>query len=165
VTDIECVRAGRTAGASLGSSAHPRFGCPDQGSTSALPSLNEDQAVFFPELPDYLARVALFKSNTGTREDEVCGLRWDWEVPVPELGTSVFLVPGDRVKNMEERLVVLNRIARSVIDSVRGMHSEYVFVHKSYSSSSPRPRSRRGTQADRANEQHGLEERTGASGG
>jgi integrase len=49
---------------------------------------------------------------------------------VPELDTSVFLVPGDKVKNTEERLVVLNRIARSVIDSVRGMHPEYVFVHK-----------------------------------
>ncbi len=54
----------------------------------------------------------------------------EWEVPVPELETSVFLVPGDKVKNTEERLVVLNRIARSVIDSVRGMHPQYVFVHK-----------------------------------
>jgi hypothetical protein len=62
--------------------------------------------------------LALFKSNTGTREDEVCGLRWDREVPVPDLRTSVFLVTGDKVKNLAERLVVLNRIARSVIDSV-----------------------------------------------
>jgi hypothetical protein len=61
------------------------------------------QAVSFPELPDHLARLALFKSNTGTREDEVCGLRWDWEVP--ELETSVFLVPGDKVKSSEEDLL------------------------------------------------------------
>jgi hypothetical protein len=40
------------------------------------------------------------------------------------------LIPGGKVKNREERLVVLNRIARSVIDGVRGMHPEYVFVHK-----------------------------------
>jgi hypothetical protein len=39
-------------------------------------------------------------------------------VPVPDLRTSVFLVTGDKVKNLAERLVVLNRIARSVIDSV-----------------------------------------------
>jgi integrase len=90
----------------------------------------EEQAVFFPELPDYLARMSLFKSNSGTREEEVCGLRWDWEVLVPELDTSVFIIPGDKVKNTEERLVVLNRIAHSVIDAVRGMHPEYVFVHK-----------------------------------
>jgi integrase len=93
------------------------------------PLSREEQAVFFPELPDYLARMSLFKSNTGTREDEVCGLRWDWEVQIPELDTSVFIVPGDKVKNTEERLVVLNRIARSVIESVRGMHPEFVFVH------------------------------------
>jgi integrase len=93
------------------------------------PLSREEQALFFPELPDHLARMALFKVNSGTREDEVCGLRWDWEVQVPELEASVFLVPGDKVKNAEERLVVLNRIARSVIDSVRGMHPEYVFVH------------------------------------
>jgi integrase len=103
---------------------------PIQDRRPPYPLSREEQAVFFPELPDYLARMALFKSNTGTREDEVCGLRWEWEVPVPELETSVFLVPGDKVKNTEERLVVLNRIARSVIDSVRGMHPEYVFVHK-----------------------------------
>jgi len=27
---------------------------------------------------------------------------------VPELDTSVFIIPGDRVKNGDERLVVLN---------------------------------------------------------
>jgi integrase len=83
----------------------------------------------FLELPDYLARMFLFESNSGTREEEVCGLRWDWEVQVPELETSVFIIPGDKVKNTEERLVVLNRIARSVIDTVRGVHPEYVFVY------------------------------------
>jgi len=39
-------------------------------------------------------------------------------VKVPALDTSVFLIPADRVKNGEERLVVLNRVARSVLDSL-----------------------------------------------
>jgi hypothetical protein len=52
--------------------------------------------------------MALFKVNTGTREQEVVGLRWDWEVPIPELKTSVFVVPGGGVKNGEDRLVVMN---------------------------------------------------------
>ncbi len=90
----------------------------------------EEQARLFKELPVYLARMALFKVNTGCREGEVCGLRWDWEVAVPELNTTVFIIPGDRVKNGEERLVVLNRVAKSVIDSVRGQHSEFVFIYK-----------------------------------
>jgi len=48
-------------------------------------------------------------------------------VEVPELGTSVFISPGSKVKNGDERQVVLNRVAKSVIDSVRGQHAEYVF--------------------------------------
>jgi integrase len=45
--------------------------------------------------------------------------------------TSVFLIPGENVKNGEELLVVLNRVARSVIDSLRGKHPEFVFVQES----------------------------------
>jgi integrase len=50
---------------------------------------------------------------------------------VPELGASVFSMPGGKVKNTEERLIVLNRIARSVIEEARGMHPVYVFVRRS----------------------------------
>jgi integrase len=88
----------------------------------------DEQARLFAELPAHLARMALFKVNTGTRDKEVCHLRWDWEVPVPELNTSVFIIPGQRVKNGEERLVVLNRVASSVVESVRGEHREFVFT-------------------------------------
>jgi len=90
----------------------------------------DEQARFFQELPTHLARMALFKVNTGCRDQEVCGLRWEWEVEVPELGTSVFIIPGSQVKNGDERLVVLNRVAKSVIDSVRGQHAEYVFAYR-----------------------------------
>ena len=93
------------------------------------PLADDEQALLFKHLPDHLARMALFKVNTGTREQEVCGLRWDYEVKVPELDTSVFIIPGDRVKNGEERLVVLNRVARSVIEGQRGIHPEFVFAH------------------------------------
>jgi integrase len=78
---------------------------------SPYPLTDEEQALLFQELPDHLARMALFKVNTGLREQEVCRLRWDWEVKVPELETSVFVIPGERVKNGEERLVVLNWVA------------------------------------------------------
>src|SRR6185437_8875444 len=57
----------------------------------------EEQAVLFQELPAYLTRMALFKVNTGTREEQVCALRWADEIQVPELNTSVFIVPGDKV--------------------------------------------------------------------
>jgi len=90
----------------------------------------DEQARLFQQLPKHLARMALFKVNTGCRDAEVCGLKWEWEVSVPELNTSVFLIPGSKVKNGDERLVVLNRVAKSVIDGVRGEHDEYVFVYR-----------------------------------
>lgn len=97
----------------------------------------EEQSLLFAELPDHLHRMALYKVNTGSREQEVCKLRWDWEIKVPQLDTSVFLIPaqfggrqeGSGVKNGEERLVVLNRVAKSVVDRQRGLHPEYVFPY------------------------------------
>lgn len=99
----------------------------------------DEQRVLFQELPDHLAKMALFQVNTGTREQEVCRLRWDWEIEVPELGTSVFLIPFDfggrtensGVKNDEDRLVVLNDVARSVVESCRGQHPQRVFTFES----------------------------------
>jgi integrase len=90
----------------------------------------EEQEFLFRELPEHLLRMALFKVNVGVREHEVCSLKWEWERKVPDLDTSVFVVPGDRVKNTEDRLVVLNRVARSVIDEARGMHPVYVFARR-----------------------------------
>lgn len=98
----------------------------------------DEQSVLFAELPAHLQKMAMFKVNTGCREQEVCKLRWDWEIPVPELNTSVFLIPysfGGRneksgVKNGEDRLVVLNGVAKSVIDGQRGQSKEWVFPYK-----------------------------------
>lgn len=97
----------------------------------------EEQSILFAELPDHQRRMALFKVNTGTREQEVTKLRWDWEIQVPELGTTVFLIPAEfggrfetsGVKNGEERLVVLNSVARSVIDAQRGLDPVWVFPY------------------------------------
>jgi integrase len=98
----------------------------------------EEQSILFGELPAHLQKMALFKVNTGCREQEVCKLKWEWEIYVPELETSVFLIPSDfggrnersGVKNGDERLVVLNTIAKSVIDGQRGLSNEWVFPYK-----------------------------------
>ena len=89
----------------------------------------DEQTRLFGKLPGHLARMALFKVNTGCREQEVCSLRWEWEIEVPELETSVFLIPEEKVKNGEERLVVLNRVVRSIVESVRGDHDTHVFTY------------------------------------
>jgi integrase len=90
----------------------------------------EEQTSLFNELPTHLQRMALFAVNTGCRDKEICSLRWEWEVPVPEINGSVFVIPSEIVKNREDRLVVLNDIARSVIEEVRGQYPEYVFAFK-----------------------------------
>lgn len=90
----------------------------------------DEQHRLFNELPEHLRQMALFAVNTGCRDAEICSLRWEWEVKVPELGgRSVFLIPAERVKNREDRLVVLNDIAYSVIESERGKHAESVFTY------------------------------------
>ena len=90
----------------------------------------EEQKSLLRNLPDHLSRMTLFKVNTGTREQEVCQLRWDWEIQIPELSTSVFLVPAQIVKNKEDRLVVLNPIARSVVEAQRDVHPSRVFTYR-----------------------------------
>lgn len=90
----------------------------------------DEQAKLMPLLSAHLQRMVLFALNTGLRDGEVCGLRWEWEAKVPELDTFVFLIPGEKVKNGEPRVVVLNDIARRIVDEVRGQHPEYVFVYQ-----------------------------------
>jgi integrase len=51
---------------------------------------------------------------------------------VPQLGTSVFIVPGEMVKNREDRIVVLNRVAMSVVEQVRGIHPDHVFTYRDH---------------------------------
>lgn len=91
----------------------------------------EEQEKLFAELPSHLRDMALFGVNTGCRDQEICKLRWNWEanVPIDEIG-SVFIIPSSYTKNGEDRLVVLNRTARSVIERQRGKHPEFVFVYK-----------------------------------
>ena len=96
------------------------------------PLIWDEQAKLFQELPNHLARMALFKVNTGCRDGEVCGLRWEWEVPVPELDTSVFIIPKEWTKNTRERLVVLNQVAKSIVEEVRGGHPQFVFTYKGH---------------------------------
>ena len=65
--------------------------------------------------------MALFDVNTGLCDQELCQLRWSWEVKVPELDTSVFVLPEEYAKNQEERVIVLNRLAREIHDTVDDM--------------------------------------------
>ncbi len=99
----------------------------------------DEQALLFNELPEHLRQMAIFKVNTGCREQEVCQLQWKWELQIPELNASIFIIPshivkkGKRqqlVKNGEDRLIVLNDAAKVVIEQMRGINQEHVFSYK-----------------------------------
>ncbi len=104
---------------------------PEDDKRKPYPLSWEEQDRLFMQLPEHIRPMALFKVNTGCRETEVCRLRWEWEVDVPEIpGGSVFLIPEGAVKNGEERLVILNESARASIEEQRGKHPEYVFTYQ-----------------------------------
>jgi integrase len=42
------------------------------------------------------------------RESNVCALEWTWEVAVPEVGWSVFVIPPEAFKSKRAHVVVLN---------------------------------------------------------
>jgi len=81
-------------------------------------------------LPRHLADAVLYAVNTGCREQEVCQLRWDWEVDLLNMETSVFVLPAAITETSTERVVVLNAVARRVIESRRGIHKEFVFTYR-----------------------------------
>jgi integrase len=103
---------------------------PDTNKRKPYPLSWDEQQRLFEELPPHLAEMALFGVNTGCRDGEICRLRWEWEVKLPMLNTSVFIIPGNYVKNGEDRLVVLNRVAASVVETRRGRHKTHVFCYK-----------------------------------
>jgi len=81
-----------------------------------------EQDRLFPRLPAHLQRMVLFAVNTGLRDSNVCGLQWTWEVPLPELGRSVFVVPAESFKSKRDHVVILNDAAWSIVQAQRGLH-------------------------------------------
>ena len=87
----------------------------------------KEQDELFRRLPTHLGRMALFAVNTGLRDSNVCGLEWTWEVAVPEVRRSVFVIPPEAFKTKRAHVVILNDIAWSIIKAQRGLHPIWVF--------------------------------------
>jgi len=80
--------------------------------------------------PDLVGKGSL---NTGLRDQELCGLKWNWEQRVPELDSpgiqhSVSILPAVKNKNRQARVVVLNERAQAIVEKMRGQHPVYVFT-------------------------------------
>ena len=98
-----------------------------------------EQAALLNKAPAHLQDAIVFAVNTGLREHAQAELRWEWEVAVPEVGATVFLVPPGMQKNGQPHVVVLNAAAREVIERRRGIHPERVFT---WGEKNPRPMTR-----------------------
>jgi len=92
-----------------------------------------EQRRLLPLLPEHLAKMVLFDLNTGVRDEVVCSLRWEWEIPIAELGISVFDIPREGVKGRKRsRVLVCNTVAQSIIEAQRGKHPELVFPYQGH---------------------------------
>ncbi len=107
----------------------PKITMEEVGDTAAKPyPLSwKEQAKLFSLMRRELADACEFKVNTGLRDEEVCQLRWDWEHEVVGYNVSVFIIPGGMVKNKEDRLVILNQVAKRIVDEHRSNGSDWVF--------------------------------------
>jgi integrase len=90
----------------------------------------DEQDRLFQRLPARLARMALFAVHTGLRDSNVCRLEWAWEVPVPEVGRSVFVIPPEAFKAKRSHVVILNDVAWSIVQTQRGMDPIWVFAYR-----------------------------------
>jgi len=88
-----------------------------------------EQAKLLLRLPIHLQEMVEFSVNTGARDENVCALQWSWEVPVPELGRSVFVVPAEFFKTQRQHVMVLNDVAWAIIERLSGTHDKYVFTY------------------------------------
>ena len=70
--------------------------------------------------------MVIFALHTGLRESELTQLKWCEE----NRELDIFVLPGERTKNGEDRIVPLNSTAKTIIDAQRGKHAEYVFTFK-----------------------------------
>lgn len=101
-----------------------------------------EQARLLTRLPAHLQATVEFSLNTGARDSNVCGLQWSWEVPVPEIGRSVFVVPESEFKSGRKHVLVLNDVAWGIVERQRGKHDTNVFtcLHPTASKKKPSPK-------------------------
>lgn len=89
-----------------------------------------EQSELMKHLEPHLSNMVLFALNTGARDENVCGLKWEWERPIAETGRSVFVVPAAAFKSKRDHVLVLNDVAWRIVESQRKKHGEYVFVYR-----------------------------------
>lgn len=102
----------------------------DENRRKPRPISWSEEILLCKHLPEHLLRMVKFTLNTGCRDENVCGLKWEWERHIKEIGRSVFVIPEDATKMGRAHVVILNDVAWGVVQACRGMDKEYVFVYR-----------------------------------
>lgn len=97
----------------------------DKEPTTPLEFAEEERLL--AELNENYQDLWIFATNTGLREQAQLGLRWEYEVKLPILNTTAFVIPAEEQKNKLYFLVVLNSTAHQIIEKWRGRNNEWVF--------------------------------------
>lgn len=95
-------------------------------SRKPYPISEAEQGRLLRELPEHLQAMVLFALHTGLRESELTQLKWSEE----DQNLGIFILPGHRTKNGEDRIVPINSTAKAIIEAQRGKHNEFVFTFK-----------------------------------
>ena len=78
-----------------------------------------EQRKLLSVLPPHLSCMAELICHTGMRDAEICNLEWSWIVDYPVINESVIILPAAITKANRERLIPLNRVAKTVIEQRR----------------------------------------------
>lgn len=95
----------------------------------AYPISWPEQDRLFQLLPARILPLCIFAVNTGVRRGELWKLMWSEEQDMD--GVKLFIIRG--TKNGKDRPVILNSLARRAVESMRGLHGNFVFREQSIS--------------------------------
>lgn len=77
------------------------------------------------ELSEFFRSAYTFALHTGLREKSQAALKWEWLHQ--EQGIKFFWMPGEHMKSGRPFMCVLNEVAESIIEEMRGQNDVYVF--------------------------------------
>jgi len=90
-----------------------------------------EQRLLFPHLADHLHHMALFMTNTGLRDNEICNLRWSYFRRLHGSEIRYFLIPAENSKNGQSRVVVLNSVCEGIINRLSPARTcDHVFTYQ-----------------------------------
>jgi|SaaInlV_120m_DNA_3_1039746.scaffolds.fasta_scaffold13814_2 integrase len=96
----------------------------------AYPISRAQEVLLMRYLSDELQQLAIWLLNTGLRSQELLNLRWSWRRYVQELDVYVFDIPGKYTKNKQDRVLVLNSLLQTQLETLARGDSDLVFPGK-----------------------------------